>query len=115
MKKTSIAIFAAAVAAGASMIPVQQAAAWGACGPRGCVGGPGYYPGRGYYARPRGVVVVNPNRYYAPGGAIAAGAAIGLLAGAAAASMAGPPPRPNYCWYYTNPQRNQGFWDVCPR
>ncbi len=20
---------------------------------------------------------------------------------------------PNFCWYYTDPSRTQGFWDVC--
>lgn len=23
-------------------------------------------------------------------------------------------PAPGYCWYYTDPGRTQGFWDVCP-
>lgn len=120
MKAFQLSIAVAAVAVTSLAIPVQQASAWGACGPRGCVAGPGYYPNRGYvapryYGPPRGVVVVQPRRYWAPGGAIAAGAAVGFLAGAAAASLAGPPPRPNYCWYYTNPQRTTGFWDVCPR
>ena len=120
MKKASFAVVAAVLASAATMIPVQQAAAWGACGPRGCAGGPGYYPGRGYdrpfYGPPRGgVVVVQPRRYYPSGGAVAAGVALGVLAGAAAVSMAGPPPRPNYCWYYTNPQHTTGFWDACPR
>ncbi len=27
---------------------------------------------------------------------------------------AGAPPAPGYCWYYTDPSRTQGFWDVCP-
>jgi hypothetical protein len=49
-----------------------------------------------------------------PGGAIAAGAAIGFLAAATAAAWAGSPPAPGYCWYYTDPSRTQGFWDVCP-
>ncbi|WP_407660741.1 hypothetical protein [Kaistia defluvii] len=85
------------------------------CGPRGCAAGaarPGYRA-PGY--RPRGVVVVNPHRYWRPGGAIAAGAAIGFIAGAAAVSLAGTPPKPGYCWYYTTPNRTSGFWDVCPR
>lgn len=110
---------------------VPEASAWraGACGPRGCVGaagpgvyrGPGYYPNRGYYV-PHGayygargpVVITNPYRYWPSGGAVAAGAALGFVAGAAAASLAGPPPQPNYCWFYTNPQRTTGFWEPCP-
>lgn len=65
-----------------------------------------------------------PARYYGtwyrpyrwnPGGAIAAGAAIGFLgAAAAAAYYSAPPPAPGLCWYYTNPSRTAGFWDVCP-
>jgi len=47
------------------------------------------------------------------GGAIAAGAAIGVIGAAAAASWAGPPPGPGLCWYYTDPSRRQGFWDAC--
>jgi hypothetical protein len=58
---------------------------------------------------------VRPSRYYwRPGGAIAAGAAIGFVAAATAAAWAGAPPAPGYCWYYTDPSRTQGFWDVCP-
>jgi hypothetical protein len=49
------------------------------------------------------------------GGAIAAGAAIGFVAAATAAAWAGAPPAPDYCWYYTDPGRTQGFWDVCPQ
>jgi len=47
------------------------------------------------------------------GGAIAAGAAIGVIGAAAAASWAGPPPGPGLCWYYTDPSQRQGFWDAC--
>jgi hypothetical protein len=72
---------------------------------------------RGAVVRP-GVVAggwVRPSRYYwRPGGAIAAGAAIGFVAAATAAAWAGAPPAPGYCWYYTDPSRTQGFWDVCP-
>ncbi len=65
-------------------------------------------------ARP-GVVVVNPPfRYWSPGGAIAAGAALGFIAGAAAVSWAGQPPQAGMCWYYTTPARTSGFWDRCP-
>ncbi|MFN3888921.1 MAG: hypothetical protein ACK4MV_00890 [Beijerinckiaceae bacterium] len=78
---------------------------------------PGYRPGRP-------VVVAPARRYYYgnwyrpyrwnPGAAIAAGAAIGFIGAAAAASYYGPPPAPGLCWYYTNPSRTAGFWDVCP-
>jgi hypothetical protein len=86
-----------------------------ACGPRGCAGAatrpnvPAYRPAR------RGVVVVAPRRYWRPGGAIAAGAAIGFVAGAAAVSLAGSPPQSGQCWYYTSPAKTTGFWDVCPK
>jgi hypothetical protein len=64
-------------------------------------------------ARPGGWV--RPaNYYWRPGGAIAAGAAIGFVAAATAAAWAGAPPAPGYCWYYSDPSRTQGFWDVCP-
>jgi hypothetical protein len=53
------------------------------------------------------------NYYWRPGGAIAAGAAIGFVSAAAAASWAGAAPGPNMCWYYTDPSRTHGFWDVC--
>ena len=66
------------------------------------------------FVRP-GVRWVRPRYYWwRPGGAIAAGAAIGFVAAATAAAWAGPPPYPNYCWYYTGPDRTQGFWDACP-
>ena len=56
-----------------------------------------------------------PGRYYWPvGGAVAAGAALGFVSAAAAASWAGTAPGPNLCWYYTDPSRRQGFWDACP-
>jgi hypothetical protein len=64
-------------------------------------------------ARPGGWV--RPAHYHwRPGGAIAAGAAIGFVAAATAVAWAGSPPAPGYCWYYTDPSRTQGFWDVCP-
>jgi hypothetical protein len=56
---------------------------------------------------------VRPYRW-APGGAIAAGAAIGFVTAATAVAWAGSPPAPGYCWYYTDPGRTQGFWDACP-
>ena len=55
-----------------------------------------------------------PSRYWwGPGGAIAAGAAIGVVTAATAAAWAGPPPGPDMCWYYTDQSQRQGFWDVC--
>jgi len=56
---------------------------------------------------------VRPYRW-APGGAIAAGAAIGFVTAASAAAWAGPPPQPGLCWYYTDPSQRAGFWDACP-
>jgi hypothetical protein len=56
-----------------------------------------------------------PSGYSWPiGGAVAAGAALGFVSAAAAASWAGAAPGPNLCWYYTEPSRQQGFWDACP-
>jgi hypothetical protein len=88
-----------------------------AVGPRGGVasrtvvrGGAVVRPG---VARP-GRWVRPANYYWRPGGAIAAGAAIGFVAAASAAAYAGSPPAPGYCWYYTDPGKTQGFWDVCP-
>jgi hypothetical protein len=73
---------------------------------RGAVVGPGV-------VRPGGWV--RPAHYHwRPGGAIAAGAAIGFVAAATAVAWAGAPPAPGYCWYYTDPGRTQGFWDACP-
>jgi hypothetical protein len=72
----------------------------------------GLYSGRYVY---RGGPWVRPRNYWWPvGGAIAAGAAIGLLTAATATAYAGPAPGPQYCWYYTDPSRTQGFWDLCP-
>ncbi|WP_249159729.1 hypothetical protein [Bradyrhizobium tropiciagri] len=96
-----------------------------AVGPRGgavayrsrTVVGPGVRPGY------RGAAVVRPvpgrgwarpGWYRWPvGGAIAAGAAIGVVGAASAAAWAGSPPAPGMCWYYTDPSRTQGFWDYC--
>ncbi len=49
---------------------------------------------------------------WAPGGAIAAGAAIGFVTAAVATWAT--PPRPGLCWYYTDPSQQDGFWDACP-
>ena len=86
---------------------------------------PGYHGGYGYHGGgyraggvvvgPRAAWVGRPGWYrWAPGGAIAAGAAIGFVTAAVAASWAPPPPQPGLCWYYTDPSRTQGFWDACP-
>jgi hypothetical protein len=56
-----------------------------------------------------------PSYWWHPGLAVASGAAIGFATAAAATAYANSqPPAPGYCWFYTNPQRTQGFWDVCP-
>jgi hypothetical protein len=55
-----------------------------------------------------------PGYYWRPGGAIAAGAAIGFIAATSVGAYAGVAPGPGYCWYYTDPSMTQGFWDVCP-
>ena len=54
------------------------------------------------------------NYWWRPGGAVAAGAAIGFVAAATAVAWAGAAPGPNMCWYYTDPSRTAGFWDACP-
>jgi hypothetical protein len=52
---------------------------------------------------------------WAPGGAIAAGAAIGFMTAAGAAAYATTrAPAPGLCWYYTDWTQRSGFWDVCP-
>ena len=95
-------------------------------GPRGGV----YRYGGAAVVRPGvvrpGVAVVRPGYRYGgwarpgwyrwgPGGAIAAGAAIGFIAAAGAAAYAtAPAPAPGMCWYYTDPYRRAGFWDYCP-
>ncbi|MFG1479945.1 hypothetical protein V5F53_14985 [Xanthobacter sp. V4C-4] len=68
----------------------------------------------GWRPPPPHVVVIQPRRTWTPGSAIAAGAAIGFIAGAAAVSLAGTPPQPGMCWFYTSPARTSGFWDICP-
>jgi hypothetical protein len=90
-------------------------------GPRGGVyhrgGTVGGYRGRGGVYRGAGVYRggwARPNWYHwGAGGAIAAGAAIGVLATGAAIAYAGQPPAPGLCWYYTDPSYRQGFWDAC--
>ncbi len=73
------------------------------------VGGVGGYHGGVY----RGAWVGRPYRW-APGGAIAAGAAIGFIAAGTTVAWAPPPPQPGLCWYYTDASQQQGFWDTCP-
>ncbi len=68
------------------------------------------YRGGGYHGS-----WARPGWYrWGAGGAVAAGAALGFVSAAAAASWAGAAPGPNLCWYYTDPSRRQGFWDACP-
>lgn len=84
----------------------------------------GAYVGpRGNVYRYRGAAVVRPGVGWArpgwyrwgPGGAIAAGAALGFVAATGAAAYAtAPAPAPGMCWYYTDPYRRAGFWDYCP-
>ncbi|MGY4404012.1 hypothetical protein [Bradyrhizobium sp. USDA 3315] len=65
---------------------------------------------------PRPGLWARPGWYGWPiGGAVAAGAAIGFVGAAAAATWAGAPPAPGMCWYYTDPSKTQGFWDYCSR
>ncbi len=61
----------------------------------------------GHWVRPA-------NYWWRPGGAVAAGAALGVVTAATAAAWAGPAPAAGYCWYYTDQSRTQGFWDACP-
>ena len=69
---------------------------------------------RGARLRGGGVRWARPATYRWPrGGAIAAGAAIGVVTAATAAAWAGAAPAPGMCWYYTDPSRTQGFWDYC--
>ncbi len=84
-------------------------------GPRGGVATRTTVVRRGRPGVARAGVWVRPAHYYwRPGGAIAAGAAIGFVAAASAVAWAGSPPAPGYCWYYTDQTQRQGFWDVCP-
>jgi hypothetical protein len=78
---------------------------------------PGVHPGYGYRPGYPGVRYggwARPGWYrWGPGGAIAAGAALGVLSAGAVAAWAAPP-QPGLCWYYTDPSQRAGFWDVCP-
>ena len=55
-----------------------------------------------------------PSYWWRPGGAIAAGAAIGWVTAASAYAWAGSPPYAGFCWYYTDASRRHGLWDECP-
>ena len=72
----------------------------------------GYYRGGRYYWNGW----ARPSRYYwRPGGAVAAGAALGFIAATAAYGIATTTaPADGMCWYYTDWTRTSGFWDVCP-
>ena len=64
---------------------------------------------------PAAAVWTRPRWYsWAPGGAVAAGVAVGFLSAAAVTAWAPPPPQPGLCWYYTQSGQQNGFWDVCP-
>jgi hypothetical protein len=75
--------------------------------------GGGVYRGAGVYRGGYGGWARPGWYHWGPGGAIAAGAAVGVLAAGAAAVYAGSPPAPGLCWYYTDPSYRQGFWDAC--
>ena len=99
-------------------------------GPRGgvavrrttAVGRPGWHGGgvrRAAVVRPgwhgAGVRWARPGGYWwRPGGAVAAGAALGFVTAATAVAWAGAAPAANMCWYYGDSTRTQGFWDACP-
>lgn len=56
-----------------------------------------------------------PSYWWNPGAAVAAGVALGYATAIAAEALSeSTQPASNYCWFYTNPERTKGFWDVCP-
>ena len=94
---------------------VAARGAYGGAAARGPAGNvavrPGYRPpgAAGGWYRPS-------SYWWRPGAAVAAGAALGFVSAAAAtAYVTSPPPAAGSCWYYTNAQRSQGFWDACPQ
>jgi hypothetical protein len=99
-------------------VAVRRGGTVAARGPGGgvAVARPGYRPGYRPVPVPVRSAWVRPvNYWWRPGAAVAAGAAIGFVTAAAATAYAAPAaPAPGYCWYYTNTQRTQGFWDTCP-
>jgi hypothetical protein len=95
-------------------VGVRGGAAWRGHGAVVRRGGAGVYRDGAVVRRGGAVAWRRPGSYWWPaGGAIAAGAAIGVVTAATAAAWAGAAPAPGYCWYYTDPSRRQGFWDVC--
>ncbi|WP_424361717.1 hypothetical protein [Methylocystis parvus] len=75
----------------------------------------GYYHGRPVARPPVYGGWRRPYYGWRPGGAIAAGAAIGFLSAAAAAAYAtSAAPAAGLCWYYTDYTYQTGFWDNCP-
>jgi hypothetical protein len=76
---------------------------------------PAYRPPYGHWHGHYHGAWVRPVYGWRPGGAIAAGAAIGFLTAATAAAYASSTaPAPGLCWYYTDASRRAGFWDYCP-
>lgn len=51
--------------------------------------------------------------HWPPGGAVAAGVALGFIP-AATATWAATPPKPGLCWFYISTRQQDGFWDACP-
>jgi hypothetical protein len=95
-------------------VGVRGGTAWRGGGAVVHRGGAGVYRGGAVVRRGGAVAWRRPGNYWWPaGGAIAAGAAIGVVTAATAAAWAGAAPAAGYCWYYTDPSRRQGFWDVC--
>lgn len=126
MKDFQMRLFMAAMAgtmtlahlSGALALPVSPAPEAGVAATQargGFRGGAYYRPPGGYYRGPAYGAWRRPYYGWGPGGAIAAGAAIGFLGAAAAASYAtSAAPAPGLCWYYTDATYSNGFWDYCP-
>jgi hypothetical protein len=70
--------------------------------------------GLGFFSELDAAMRNNPFHRWALGGAIAAGAAIGVLAVGTAVAWAPPPPQPGLCWCSSDPSQRNGFWDTCP-
>lgn len=41
------------------------------------------------------------------------GVVLGSILTAAVVGVAPPPPRPDLCWYWSDPYMNRGYWDYC--
>jgi hypothetical protein len=80
---------------------------------RGYGPGPRFYGPRGYYGRPYWFSRPWGARPYY--GTIIAGVALGTLITVAAVGYAPPRPRPDLCWYWTDPSATRGYWDYCGR